>query len=100
MTENNRMTREEYLKRCEEVEDTAYAEQGHPQSFGNNLLLQNIDAFGKEIAKISHSVRALERSANDAELGIIGLEKEIELLTREVEIGKTHTHDSKEEPTT
>ena len=62
MTENNRMTREEYLKRCEEVEDTAYAEQGHPQSFGNNLLLQNIDAFGKEIAKISHSVRALERS--------------------------------------
>ena len=73
MTENNRMTREEYLKKCEEVEDTAYAEQGHPQSFGNNLLLQNIDAFGKEIAKISHSVRALERSFNDAELRIIGL---------------------------
>jgi len=100
MSDNNRMSKEEYLKKCEEVEDTAYAEQGHPQSFGNNLLLQNIDAFGKEIAKISHSVRALERAASDAELRIIGLEKEIEVLSREVEIGKTHTHDSKEESTT
>ncbi len=100
MTDNNRMSREEYLKKCEEVEDTAYAEKGHPQTFGNNLLLQNIDAFGAEIAKISSSVRALERSANDAELRIIGLEKEIEVLSREVEIGKTHTHDSKEESTT
>ena len=100
MTDNNRMSREEYLKKCEEVEDTAYAEKGHPQTFGNNLLLQNIDAFGAEIAKLSTSVRALERSANDAELRIIGLEKEIEVLSREVEIGKTHTHDSKEEPTT
>lgn len=100
MTDNNRMSREEYLKKCEEVEDTAYAEKGHPQTFGNNLLLQNIDAFGAEIAKLSTSVRALERSANDAELRIIGLEKEIEVLSREVEIGKTHTHDSKEESTT
>tara|TARA_R100001460_G_scaffold104309_2_gene149964 strand:- start:1005 stop:1307 length:303 start_codon:yes stop_codon:yes gene_type:complete len=100
MTDNNRMSKEEYLKKCEEVEDTAYAEKGHPQTFGNNLLLQNIDAFGAEIAKISSSVRALERSANDAELRIIGLEKEIEVLSREVEIGKTHTHDSKEESTT
>tara|TARA_Y100000114_G_C11741230_1_gene319050 strand:+ start:1283 stop:1585 length:303 start_codon:yes stop_codon:yes gene_type:complete len=100
MAKENRMTREEYLKKCEEVEDTAYAEQGHPQTFGNNLLLQNIDAFGAEIAKLSTAVRALERSANDAELRIIGLEQEIELLTREVEIGKTHTHDNKEEPTT
>ena len=93
MTENNRMTREEYLKKCEEVEDTAYAEQGHPQSFGNNLLLQNIDAFGKEIAKLSTKIRALERSANDAELRIVGLEHEIALLSEEVENGKTHTHD-------
>tara|TARA_B100000925_G_scaffold202963_1_gene153979 strand:- start:182 stop:463 length:282 start_codon:yes stop_codon:yes gene_type:complete len=93
MTDNNRMSREEYLKKCEEVEDTAYAEQGHPQSFGNDLLLQNIDAFGKEIAKISHSVRALERAANDAELRIVGLEHEIALLHEEVENGKTHTHD-------
>ena len=100
MTDNNRMSKEEYLKKCEEVEDTAYAEKGHPQTFGNNLLLQNIDAFGAEIAKLSTSVRALERSANDAELRIIGLEKEIEVLSREVEIGKTHTHDSKEESTT
>ena len=93
MTDNNRMSREEYLKKCEEVEDTAYAEQGHPQSFGNDLLLQNIDAFGKEIAKISHSVRALERAANDAELRTVGLEHEIALLHEEVENGKTHTHD-------
>ena len=93
MTDNNRMSREEYLKKCEEVEDTAYAEKGHPQSFGNNLLLQNIDAFGKEIAKLSTKVRALERSANDAELRIVGLEHEIALLSEEVENGKTHTHD-------
>ena len=65
------MTKEEYLQKCEEVEDTAYAEKGHPHSFGNNLLLQNIDAFGKEIAKLSTKVRALERSANDAELRIV-----------------------------
>ena len=93
MAKENRMSREEYLKKCEEVEDTAYAEKGHPQSFGNNLLLQNIDAFGKEIAKLSTKVRALERSANDAELRIVGLEHEIALLSEEVEDGKTHTHD-------
>ena len=87
------MTMEEYLQKCEEVEDTAYAEKGHPQSFGNNLLLQNIDAFGKEIAKLRTKVRALERSANDAELRIIGLEQEIALLSEEIENGKTHTHD-------
>ena len=99
MSDNNRMSKEDYLKRCEEVQDTAYAEKGNPQTFGNNLLLQNIDAFGEEIARLSTAVRALERSANDAELRIIGLENEIEVLSREVEIGKTHTHDSKEKPT-
>ena len=92
-TKKNRMTTEEYLKKCEEVEDTAYAEKGHPQSYGNALLLQNIDAFVKEIAKLSTKVRALERSANDAELRIVGLEHEIALLSEEVEDGKTHTHD-------
>ena len=99
MSDNNRMSKEEYLKKCEEVQDTAYAEKGNPQTFGNNLLLQNIDAFGEEIARLSTTVRALERSANDAELRIIGLEKEIEVLSREVEIVKTHTHDSEEKPT-
>ena len=94
------MTKEEYRKKCEEVEDTAYAEQGHPQTYGNQLLLQNIDAFGAEIAKLSTAIRTLERSANDAELRIIGLEHEIEVLNREIEIGKAHTHDNKEEPTT
>ena len=73
--------------------------QGKSSDVGNNLLLQNIDAFGEEIARLSTTVRALERSANDAELRIIGLEQEIEVLSREVEIGKTHTHDSKEKPT-
>ena len=85
------MTKEEYLKKCEEVEDTAYAEKGPPQSYGNNLLLQNIDAFGAEIAKLSTAVRSLERSANDAELRIIGLEQEIALLSEEVENGKKNT---------
>ena len=49
--------------------------------------------LGKEIAKLSTKVRALERSANDAELRIVGLEHEIALLSEEVENGKTHTHD-------
>ena len=100
MAKENRMSKEEYLKKCDEIEDTAYAEKGHPQTFGNNLLLQNIDAFGAEIAKLSTAIRALERSANDAELRIIGLEQEIEILSQEVENGKAHTHDKKEEPTT
>ena len=42
MAKENRMSKEEYLKKCDEIEDTAYAEKGHPQTFGNNLLLQNI----------------------------------------------------------
>ena len=100
MAKENRMTREDYRKECEKVEDTAYAEQGNPQTFGNNLLLQNIDAFGAAIAELSTKVRSLERSANDAELRIVGLENEIEVLNREIEIGNTHTHDNKEEPTT
>ena len=100
MAKENRMSKEEYLKKCDEIEDTAYAEKGHPQTFGNNLLLQNIDAFGAEIAKLSTAIRALERSANDAELRIIGLEQEIEILSQEVENRKAHTHDNKEEPTT
>ena len=100
MAKENRMSKEEYLKKCDEIEDTAYAEKGHPQTFGHNLLLQNIDAFGAEIAKLSTAIRALERSANDAELRIIGLEQEIEILSQEVENGKAHTHDNKEEPTT
>ena len=93
MAKENRMSREDYLKEIDKVEDTAYAEKGHPQTFGNELLLQNIDAFGTEIANLSTKVRALERSANDAELRIIGLEQEIALLSEEIENGKTHTHD-------
>ena len=93
MAQKNRMTREEYLEECEKVQDTAYADKGHPQTFGNELLLQNIDAFGTEIANLSTKVRALERSANDAELRIIGLEQEIALLSEEIENGNTHTHD-------
>ena len=56
MAKENRMSREDYLKECEKVEDTAYAEQGHPQTFGNELLLQNIDAFGTEIARLSTAI--------------------------------------------
>ena len=93
MAKENRMTREDYLAECEKVKDTAYAQQGNPTTYGNELLLQNINAFGVEIANLSTKVRALERSASDAELRIIGLEHEIELLTQEVENGKTHTHD-------
>ena len=91
MAKENRMTKEDYLAECAKVENTAYAEQGDPQVFGNDLLLQNINAFGVEIANLSTKVRALERSASDAELRIIGLEHEIALLSEEVENGKTNT---------
>jgi low affinity Fe/Cu permease len=87
MAKENRMTKEDYLAECAKVENTAYAEQGDPQV----LLLQNINAFGVEIANLSTKVRALERSASDAELRIIGLEHEIALLSEEVENGKTNT---------
>ena len=93
MAKENRMSREEYLKKCEEVEDTAYAQEGNPQTVGNELLLQKINAFGTEIASLVTKVRALERAASDAELRIIGLEHEIALLSEEVEDGKAHTHD-------
>ena len=93
MAKENRMTKEDYLAECEKVEDAAYAEEGLPPTYGNELLLQNINAFGVEIANLSTKVRALERSASDAELRIIGLEHEIELLSQEIENGKTHTHD-------
>ena len=93
MAKENRMSREDFLKEIAKVEDTAYAEQGNPQTYGNELLLQNIDAFGAEIANLSTKIRALERAASDAELRIIGLEQEITLLSEEVENGKAHTHD-------
>ena len=93
MAKENRMSRDDYLKEIDKVEDTAYAEQGNPQTYGNELLLQNIDAFGAEIANLSTKIRALERAASDAELRIIGLEQEITLLSEEVENGKAHTHD-------
>ena len=92
MAKENRMTKEEYLAECEKVEDTAYMSR-EILKLGNELLLQNINAFGVEIANLSTKVRALERSANDAELRIIGLEHEIALLSEEIENGKTHTHD-------
>ena len=93
MAKENRMSREDFLKEIDKVEDTAYAEQGNPQTYGNELLLQNIDAFGAEIANLSTKIRALERAASDAELRIIGLEQEITLLSEDVENGKAHTHD-------
>ena len=93
MAKENRMSREDFLKEIDKVEDTAYAEQGNPQTYGNELLLQNIDAFGAEIANLSTKIRALERAASDAELRIIGLEQEITLLSEEVENGKANTHD-------
>lgn len=93
------MDLEEYKKKCDEIEDTAYAEEGNPQSFGNELLLQNIDAFGVAIADLHHKVRALERASEENERQIIGLENEVAYLHKEIENGKTHTHDKEEERT-
>ena len=82
------MDMEEYKKKCDEVENTAYAAEGDPQTFGNQLLLQNIDAFGVAIADLTHKVRALERASEDHERQIIGLEHEIAILHKEIEDGK------------
>ena len=57
MAKENRMTKEEYLAECEKVEDTAYADR-EILTFGNELLLQNINAFGVEIANLSTKVRS------------------------------------------
>ena len=35
MAKENRMSREDFLKEIDKVEDTAYAEQGNPQTYGN-----------------------------------------------------------------
>ena len=92
------MDMEEYKKRCEELEDTAYAAKGeNPTAFGNELLLQNIDAFGVAIADLHHKVRTLERASEENERQIIGLNSEIAYLTKEIENGKTHTHNQEEE---
>ena len=47
------MDKEEFQKRVDAIDSTAYAEKGNPTSFGNELLLQNIDAFGTAIADLS-----------------------------------------------
>ena len=86
------MDMEEYKKKCDEVQNTAYAEEGDPQTFGNQLLLQNIDAFGVAIAELTHKVRALERASEDHERQIIGLEHEIAILHEEIENGKKEVH--------
>tara|TARA_B100001996_G_C18161233_1_gene400658 strand:+ start:57 stop:320 length:264 start_codon:yes stop_codon:yes gene_type:complete len=86
------MDMEEYKKKCDEVENTAYAAEGDPQTFGNQLLLQNIDAFGVAIAELTHKVRALERASEDHERQIIGLENEIAILHEEIENGKKEVH--------
>ena len=86
------MDMEEYKKKCDEVENTAYAAEGDPQTFGNQLLLQNIDAFGVAIAELTHKVRALERASEDHERQIIGLEHEIAILHEEIENGKKEVH--------
>jgi low affinity Fe/Cu permease len=91
------MDMEEYKKKCEEVEDTAYAEKGNPTAFGNELLLQNIDAFGVAISDMHHKVRALERAVEENERQILGLNNEVSLLHEEIENVKTHSHDKEEE---
>jgi|TARA_B100000902_G_scaffold101918_3_gene104276 hypothetical protein len=77
------MDKEEFLKKCDEVEDTAYAEQGHPQSFGNELLLQNIDAFGKAIADIHHRVKKLEDKFREMEINQSLLDTTVNDLIKE-----------------
>ena len=77
------MDKEEYQKRCDAVEDTAYAEQGNPQAFGNELLLQNIDAFGTAIADIHHRVKKLEDKFREMEINQSLLDTTVNDLIKE-----------------
>ena len=89
MAKENRMSREEYLKKCEEVEDTAYAQEGNPQTFGNELLLQNINAFGTEIARtLVTKVRTLKEVAVMQNLGSLDLNTKSHYYPRRLKMVK------------
>ena len=77
------MDKEEYQKRCDAVEDSAYAEKGNPQAFGNELLLQNIDAFGAAIADIHHRVKKLEDKFREMEISQSLLDTSVNDLIKE-----------------
>tara|TARA_B100001996_G_scaffold366052_1_gene336410 strand:- start:187 stop:432 length:246 start_codon:yes stop_codon:yes gene_type:complete len=77
------MDKEEYQKRCDAVEDTAYAEKGHPQTFGNELLLQNIDAFGRSISDLHHRLKKQEDAFREMQITVSLLETTVNELTKE-----------------
>jgi len=77
------MDKEEYQERCDSVEDTAYAEKGHPQTFGNELLLQNIDAFGRSIADLHHRLKKQEDAFREMQITVSLLETTVNELTKE-----------------
>ena len=77
------MDKEEYQERCDAVEDTAYAEKGHPQTFGNELLLQNIDAFGRSIADLHSRLKRQEDLFREMQITVSLLETTVNELTKE-----------------
>ena len=77
------MDKEEYQERCDAVEDTAYAEKGHPQTFGNELLLQNIDAFGRSISDLHSRLKRQEDLFREMQITVSLLETTVNELTKE-----------------
>ena len=77
------MDKEEYQEKCDAVEDTAYAEKGNPQTFGNELLLQNIDAFGRSISDLHSRLKKQEDAFREMQITVSLLETTVNELTKE-----------------
>ena len=73
------MEKEDFNQKVEEM-GTAYAEKGDPQAFGNNLLLQNLDAFGAAIGDLNCRVQDLEKGNEAMSMQVRSLQTQINQL--------------------
>jgi|TARA_B100000035_G_scaffold168875_1_gene144081 hypothetical protein len=73
------MEKEDFKKKVDEM-GTAYAEKGDPQAFGNNLLLQNIDAFGAAIGDLNSRVQNLEKGYQAMSMEVRSLQTQIDQM--------------------
>ena len=77
------MDKEEFQKSVDAIDSTAYAEKGNPTSFGNELLLQNIDAFGTAIADLVARVKQLEDDFKEMKMNQSALDMSVNNLLKE-----------------
>ena len=72
------MEKEDFKKKVDDM-GTAYAEKGDPQPFGNNLLLQNIDAFST-IGDLNSRVQNLEKDIKAMSMEVRSLQTQIDQM--------------------